>query len=336
MTVHDSPFRQWNPGWPFYVGLALVLLAVWIPYVPDWKTFVHMWRADVAAAVFLTVILGYIAIRSRRIGLPLSFSVEEFRFIVLPIAAFIVWSGLSMFWADSWKSAFHHTAVWLSYLLFYFLFRYLLDQRSHLATMVQTFTIVLLLFAIPAVVEFVPLAAFGGDGELWLRVRYAKNGEQIVTLLPLLLVLVLRLSGRAFYAGVASVVLLWLLIYCTASRVNLILFGCMLIALAAIVFGFSRYRRYGKKLCICILFIAAAPIPLYLISLGSGSADSPVIKRLNDSEANASSTEFRFLMNSVSLEMIASDPLLGVGADNYGFQFNNFRERYAAGVPDDP
>ena len=164
MTVNESTLRKWNPGLPFYLGLALVPLAVWIPFVPDWKTFIHMWRADLAAAVFLVVILGFIAIRSRRMTLPLSFSVEEFRFIVLPIAAFICWSGLSMLWADSWKSAFHHTAVWLSYLLFYFLFRYLLDRPPNLGKLLQTFTVVLLLFAIPAVIEFVPLAAFGGDG----------------------------------------------------------------------------------------------------------------------------------------------------------------------------
>ena len=335
MTSNESILPRWSPGWSFYVGLGLVLLATWIPFIPDWKTFIHMWRADIAAALFLIVTLTVIAIRSRRASVQFSFSSEEIKFIVLPIAAFICWSGLSVFWADSRLSAFHHTAVWASYLLFYFLFRHILDQRANLRRMVQTVAAVLLVFAIPAVIEFVPLAALGSD-TLWLRVRYAKNGEQVVTILALLLAVVVRLSGRAFYGGVAAIVMLWLLVYCTSSRVNLLLFAGVMTAMTVTSFSFSRFQIYRRKLLICLLCIAASPLPLYFISLTMGSAVDPVAERLNASEANAYSTDFRLFMNSVSMDMIRSNPVTGVGGDNYGLEFNGFREQYSIKYPDDP
>ena len=336
MNVHESPSRQWNPGWFVYLLLALVLLATWIPLVPDWKTFIHMWRADLAAALVLLGLLGYIALKANTIALPFKLSVLEFRLIVLPLAFFVAWSSLSIFWANSWKSAIHHSTVWLSYLLFYLVFRTILDSGAQLGKLLTLFAGVLLLFAIPAVIEFVPLAAFGSTGgDLWLRVRYAKNGEQVVTLLPLILVFVLRSSGRAFWAGVASVAVLWLLIYCTASRVNLIVFAGLLAAMSLAVVLFARHRRYARKLAICVLAMIAGPVCLYLISAGLGAAEIPVAERLNESSANASSSDFRLLMNSVSMEMVGENPLLGVGADNYGLEFNKYREQYSRSNPSD-
>ena len=336
MNVHESPSRQWTPGWFVYLLLALVLLATWIPFVPDWKTFIHMWRVDLAAALVLLGLLLFIAVKADRIALPFKLSVLEFRFIVLPLAFFVAWSSLSVFWADSWKSAVHHSTVWLSYLLFFLLFRIILDSGAQLGKLLRLFAAVLLLFAIPAVIEFVPLAALGStNGDLWLRVRYAKNGEQIVTLLPLILVFVLRSSGRAFWAGVAAVAVLWLLIYCTASRVNLLVFAGLLAAMTLAVIAIERHRRYARKLAICVLAMIAGPLCLYAISAAIGSAEIPVAQRLNESASNTSSNEFRMLMNSVSVEMIGANPVLGVGADNYGLEFNNYREQYSRTHPSD-
>jgi O-antigen ligase len=335
MSLNESTLPRWSPGRPFYIGLALVLLATWIPYIPDWKTFIHMWRADLAAALFLIVTLVAIAVRRRQISFPICLSSDEIRFILLPLAVFIVWSGLSTVWAGSPLSAFHHTAVWTAYLLFYLLFRYALGRATTLRPFVVTITGVLLLFAIPAVIEFVPLASLGSDG-LWLRVRYAKNGEQVVTILALLVVVALRLAGRAFYAAVAAIVMLWLLVYCTSSRVNLALFAGVMAATTVVVFGFSRFHLYRRKILICVLCIAVSPLPLYLVSLSLGSAVDPLAERLNASEANAYSSDFRLFMNSVSLEMIAARPVGGVGGDNYGLEFNGFREDYSVDNPNDP
>lgn len=318
----------------FYLGLAAVLLATWIPFIPAWPTFIHMWRVDLAASLFLFLTLGYLLARSRQISVRFSIATSEFRLIVIPLAAFIAWSGMSIMWASSWKSAAHHTLVWSEYLIFFLLVRYLVDEDRHLSKLTTVFTIALVLFSIPAIFEFLALTVFGGETQF--RGRYAKYGEQIVTLLPLLIVGAMRLQGRRLYAGITAVVLLWLLIYCTAGRVNIFLFGCVMASLAVVYLLFRRLSRYRIRFAVCLLLLIAAPVPLFVFSLGVGKADVPLLDRYSDSTGNAYSRDFRLLMNSVSLEMIGTHPLLGVGADNYGMEFNKFREQYAGSHPEDP
>jgi O-antigen ligase len=333
-TDRKDNLTKWKPGRLFYFGLAFVLLATWIPFIPGWYTFIHMWRVELAASIFLLATLGYLALNSSRISLPVSLSKNELWLIVFPIIAFIVWSGISVFWAPSWKSAVHHTLVWSEYLAFYLLIRYLVDNDDNVGRLLKTTAIVLVLFAIPAVIEYLALTVFGGD--TFLRARFAKYGEQIVTLLPLLLIAVTRSSGRKFYLGLASVATLWLLVYCTAGRINLLLFAGVIVVIATLIFGLSRFQRYRLRFAACVLVIFTVPVPLYLFSFAMGAPEVPIISRFSDSGGTAYSNDFRKLMNSVSVEMISSHPLQGVGADNYGMQFNNFRQQYSERNPADP
>ena len=334
MTDRENNLSPWKPGRIFYLGLAIVLLANWIPFIPAWYTFIHMWRVELAASVFIFLTLAFLTLRSKSIALPLSLSRNEVWLIVVPMLAFIAWSAASTLWAPSWKSAVHHTLVWSEYLIFYLLIRYLVDQENETDKLLKTATLVLVLFAIPAVVEYFAVSVIGGD--LSLRARFAKYGEQIVTLLPLLIVGVARSSGQKFRVGLASVSLLWLLIYCTAGRINLLLFLCVMGTVTFLVFGLSRFHRYRKNFAICVLVFAAVPVPVYLFTLAAGSPEVPIMNRFADAGGTAYSNEFRKLMNSVSLEMFRSNPVIGIGADNYGMQFNNFREQYARLNPDDP
>lgn len=331
MTQPSVTPQPWNPGIPFYIGLGVVMLALTAP-LPAWTTFIHMWRVEIAASVFLFSTLAYLTLNPHRLDLRLSKT--EWRFIVLPLLVFIFWSGLSALWAPSWKSAIHHTLIWGEYLIFYLIFRYLLDNGRHFGRLLRLFALVLVVFAILALFDFLSITAFGGNTSF--RVRFAKYGEQIVTLLPLLLVFVLRSSGRTIYLGLTSVVLMWLLIYSTAGRVNWFLFGAVLISMAVLIFAFARFRRYGPKFALAVVLIAAAPVPLFLFSLVTSSAEVPILARLNDTSGSEYSNNFRRLLNSVSFEMLRSAPINGVGADNYGFEFNNFREQYAQQHPEDP
>ncbi|HKP67932.1 MAG TPA: O-antigen ligase family protein [Pyrinomonadaceae bacterium] len=321
----------WTPGRPFYFGLALTLLATWIPFVPAWNTFIHIWRVDLAASVFLFFTLSYLFFRSNRPALFSNLSNQERRLIVYPIIAFISWSALSIAWSPSWKSAVHHTLLWSEYLSFYLLVRYLVDHSNNFSKLVKTIAIVLVLFALPALVEYTATISFGGSSTF--RARFAKYGEQIVTLLPLLLVILFRSSGRRFQTVLAAVVLMWLLIYSTAGRVNMLLFAAVIGGMGIGVFFLQRYRR---NFAVLLLAVVLAPVPFYLFSLAVGTPDIPIAARFADSVGNSFSLELRKLMNTVSVEMFKSAPVTGVGADNYGLQYNNYRERYSALNPDDP
>src|SRR5687768_85852 len=96
----------------FLFGLAVAMLALWFPFIPNWQTFIHMWRVEIAASVLLLATLVYFLSRYGRTDTGLSLSREEWKFIVLPVLAFILWSSLSALWAPSWKSAIHHSLIW--------------------------------------------------------------------------------------------------------------------------------------------------------------------------------------------------------------------------------
>lgn len=318
----------------FLFGLAVVLLAPWFPFIPNWQTFIHMWRVEIFASVFLFVSLLYVLIKSSKLNSTLELSTQELWLVVFPIITLILWSALSIIWAPSWKSAIHHTLVWSEYLAFYILVRHLVDHDRTFGSILRTLTIVLVLFAIPALIEYVGLSVIGGESTF--RARFAKYGEQIATILPLLIVAVLRSNGRRLALGVVAIAALWLLVYSTAGRINLLVFGLVFLTIGALVFALKRFHRYRLKFAVCVLALAIAPVPFYLFSLSAGAANNPIANRLADTSGNAYSTGFRSLMNSVSLEMLRTNPVLGVGADNYGFQFNNYRRQYVENNPADP
>lgn len=318
----------------FYLGLAVVLLATWFPFIPSWPTFIHMWRVELAASVFLFSALGYLLIHSKRISVPLSISTAELWLIIFPLLAFITWSAMSIAWAPSWRSAAHHTLVWIEYLVFYLVARYLVDEDRNFGTTLRLLALVFVLFAIPAIIEYLALTMFGGDTQF--RGRFAKYGEQVVTILPLLLILTIRAGERRFRMAVAGLAAIWLMVYCTAGRANIILFAACVAGIGALVAALPRYRPYRRRLAICVLTLIIVPVPFYLFSLAVSAGDVPIVARFQDVTGSAYSSNFRTLMNSVSLEMIRSEPLAGIGADNYGMQFNRFREQYAAANPGDP
>ena len=126
-------------------------------------------------------------------------SKEERTFVIFPIIAFILWSLLSAAWAPSWKSAMHHSLVWIEYLIFFFIARHLLDEgyngRKLLRYSLSRSFYTLCLRSS----NTCAFLLFGGGSTLGMR--YAKFGEQVITILPLAMVAVLRLTRRQFQIG---------------------------------------------------------------------------------------------------------------------------------------
>lgn len=335
MPDQTTIIRSWKPTLPFYISLGLVMLALWIPFIPGaWSTFIHMWRVELAASVFLMTTLAFLYYRASNNQLGLSFSNDEWKFIVLPILAFILWSAVSMAWAPSWKSAAHHTLVWTEYLIFFCIVRYLVDRERNYGRLMTMFVFTLVLLAIPAILEYCAFLVFGGATTLGMR--YAKWGEQIITLLPLALVGVLRLNGRRFLLGLSAVTAMWLLIFCSFGRINIFLFACGIVAVTAVVFIFRRFHKYRRKMSLAVVVLVIAPFPLHLFSFLSEDPEIPIVRRLGDTDGLNGSNNFRKLMVSISREMIAANPILGVGADNFGMQVNNYRAVYGTENPSDP
>lgn len=328
-------FEVRNPRNYFALGFALVMLCLAIPVTPNWRTFIHMWQAEFVASVFLLCSLAYVLYRPCRKPIRFSLHKRELQFIVFPIAAFIAWSSISICWAPSWRSAIHHTLVWSQYLIFYLMVRSVIDSKAGYKETLPIVTAAFVLVSIPAVVEYGALLAFGGGTSIGLR--YARYGEQVNTLIPLVIASVIAIgkSGR-FWIGSAAVAALWLLIFVSLGRTNVALFGLATASVAGSVFLFKRFHQHRLRVVFVLLVLIAAPIPLHVFSLFSSDPNVPVLRRVNDQAAISSSNGFRKLMASISVEMFRQNPVTGVGADNFGMQLNDYRAAYAAKHPTDP
>ena len=321
-----------KPAFLFWIGWCLVLLAGWIPILTKLHTFINMWRVELAASIFFSVVL-HIIYKQRASVFNLQISAREFNFIVLPLAAFVIWSACSMAWAVSWKSALYHTLIWVEYLIFYLVARRVLNLQNGYKNSITLLTIMFLIVGIPAIIEYCSLIVFGGATTL--GVRYSKYGEQINTIFPLLAVGVLRLNGTRFAVGLSALTTFWLFTVCTFSRTNLLLFVCGAAAIAAMVFAFKRFHKYRFKTSLAAIALMVAPLLMHSFVLSGDDLTSPVVARMTNNAGTVSSGNFRKFMWTVSAEMFRTNPIAGVGAANLGINFNDYRANYASRNPTD-
>lgn len=247
--------------------------------------------------------------------------------------AFIVWSGISALWSSSPRSALYHTLVWSLFLIFYLSVRQILENRGSNSKLLSSFAFPLMFFAVLALAGYLTVL-FVGNGSS-LGIVYSKYGEQLNAIFPLLLLGLLRTHGKRFAIGLSAIVLLWLLIFSSSSRTNLGLFAICLVVSGVAILSFKRFRRFRWKFATVTAAIVLAPIALNLLSLANGNDESPTASRFSDTAHLTGSDDFRKLMIKLSADMIAENPLIGVGADNFGFRVNEFRSRFAERNPDD-
>jgi O-antigen ligase/Tfp pilus assembly protein PilF len=317
-----------NPTRWFLFALAAVMLALWFPFIPNWQTFIHMWRVELAASLLLICTLAYVGLRSKA---QFSLHDEEVKFIVLPILAFSIWSLISAIWAPSWKSAIHHSLVWGEYLILYIIFRQMLERNRMQTRLAAVFVLTLLLYALPAVVEYCAYLVFGGATTI--GIRFAKYGEQVVTLIPLVLIWTIRGPRKRFLIGAGIVCALWLLVFCSLGRTNYLLFTAGSLAVVGGVMLSRHYRPYARRFAVVGALVVLAPVSLHVFTLFSANAPNPAVERFTDTDALASSGNFRRLMIALSGEMIRTNPVTGVGADNFGMEVNEYRRAYGAANP---
>ena len=326
-----SPVRT---KWPVYVGLAFVMLVLWMSFIPDWLTFIHIWKVELFASLFLFSTLVFAYRKGDQIDLRSIFSGDEIRFVLLPILAFILWSAVSAFWAPSGRSAIHHSLVWSLYLIFFCIVRYSLDQPGQYRKFLLVFAGSLVLCALPAIAGYVALQLFGGSTTL--GIRFSRFGEQVAVILPLVLVAVIRLRSKKFAIGVLAVCLLWLLVFSSMSRAGMLMFIAATLATGTVVLINRHLRVYRWKYAVIVAALVLAPLILLSLSPLSSDGSTSTVSRLSDSQGISNSNDFRKLMIALSLEMFTRSPIVGVGADNFGFEAHKYREIYAGQHPTDP
>ncbi len=315
--------------WPqllFVLGIVIILLIPIAKVAVDLDTFIHPWRPELATAIFV-IGFGIWSLFDREfqefvIRLPKA----EKLGILIPITLFALWSGLSSVWAASWTSALHHTAVWVAYITIYLLARFFVSKRRAGSAMIVGGLCFLAMISLPMLVEYYSFVIAGNGTSIGLR--YSKYTEITNVLLPLIAAFCVSSKGWRMIGGTLAVIIVGLFDVASLSRTGVIVFVFVIISLVLVVFVFKPIRVYRRSTAILFVTVAAALI-VSNVFVAATEGNVPVIARAQDAGAD-DSTNIRPLLGNIALEMWMSHPVNGIGADNFGQRFVEFRRDYAA------
>ena len=314
-----------NPGALFCLGWIAILFVPLAPLVPRVTTVLLPWRAEITAAIVLLPFILW-QIRKSDAFAAFQFSRAEIILIFSPLLGFIAWSAASLFWADFPLAVVHHTLVWIEYLLFYLLARQMISNPEDLRVIFYFLMPFIWILCLPAVIQYYGYVAFGGSADN-ARLLYVRYAEIVTALFPLLAVFTLRSKGNAFRLGLLTVLIIWLFDISSLGRATLALFVFGLVVLALMIFAcrqFVAYRRRMLKIVFVLIFVPTAlqTVPFFY------SQQIPFVERISDQSIEGSNFA-RLFFFGIAHEMFAAHPFGGVGADNFGYEFNNYRAIYS-------
>jgi O-antigen ligase len=325
-TIARDKFRQALPCLLLSCW-SLILLANFLPAVPQPASIIgYLWKVELMLAAFLVA----------AIVLLIKFPTEKFQrlpkrefFLVLaPLLLFTIWSGFSVFWAQSTRAALHHTLLWACYGIFYLLMRRLAAAPRSLAASFKMTGLVVAVLGIACIAEFVSGPEVVSS---FFTYRYYKYAEASVTLLPLLMALALKLRSRVSMMFGAIAVIGWLLVLLSLSR-TIFIAGFITVGLFfALVFLLRGWRKHLKK---SILLLGALALCVFLSQLNFTSSENATLRRFNGNESSQTSFGSRFLFWGMALEAFKQNPVKGVGADNFVSVYRPAREAFSARDPE--
>jgi O-antigen ligase len=310
--------------------IVVITLVPILNIAPELQTFMHPWRPELAASIAL-IGFAFWAARSDAFRAFLGETGAAERYLILlPITLFIAWSGLSALWANSWTSVLHHTTVWISYLAFYLLFRFFSSTAEGAAKLTLTAACALWIIALPAVVEY---AGFiGGEHMTNISMRYSKYAELANTVAPVIFATGLLARRRLRLLGFATMALICLFVFATQSRAGIGLFVLSSAALVTSVLIIPRLRIHLRPaLALAVVLISAAAVTTFIFTNSKGEA--PIAARLANPET-AQSTNVRPFLAAIAGLMFRNNVARGVGADNFGLEFDEYRREFALQNPD--
>ncbi len=303
-----------------------VLLTPLIPFpVPSVLTG-HPWKAELTLSLILLLLSGCLLFKQIQQKWPSASWFPALLPITLPILFFVAWSGFSIVWAGSINSVSHHTLVWATYFVF---LQFALLTVSDARFLSRTFVVlgaVIAILCINCIVEYL----FRQRLDQTFGFRYARFAEIWAALLPLFLSFSLRLKGKHFVWAGALTSVIWLALLFANSRASFVsaVVGLIVFALFRV---FANAARLDKKLlAFGLSWLILLGIVSQIPALVTGEVKkSPIVGRVVPSAqsdpGNSLAQNIRLLFAKVGLEMFRTNPIVGVGADNYGLEFNKYR-----------
>lgn len=286
----------------------------------------HPWKVElVFSLILLTAVIAHLIVRQTRESAD-SLSPKIIFYIVLPVGAFVMWSALSAFWANAAWSVAHHTLVWSVYLVFFLFAVHLVSRKNLFKISSVTLGATTGIIALCCILEF----NFGEAIGETFGTRYGRYTEIFSALLPLFLCFTLRSNGKHFWRAMSVVGLLWLGLLFAMSRGSLFtaIFGMSVFVALRMISKKSFAEKKRLAFVLTALILGALSTQTMLFSINGeqkGGTVSRFLIKEADAQGNTLSQNIRFLFAGVGKEMFLENYLLGVGADNFGLEFNKYR-----------
>lgn len=329
MTSID-PAEKYTNRYSLLMLWPLVLLTPLLPFPAPSILVGQPWKPELFLSLLLiAVIVGFFV---KKNGL-LSFT--EIKPVTLPISVFILWSGSSILWAGLANSVLHHTFVWVGYLVFFVILSGAITDKRFFTNSIYVLGVVALIISVNCVIEYVLREQI----DQTFGFRYGRFGEIWAALIPLFIALSLRSSGIKMALSLAVTALMWLAVLFSTSRTSLAAaIGGIGIFIVFVLSSKQARMQFTKLAFVVALLLVLGVVTQLSIFSGKSEQKSTTFDRIaisaeSDTD-NSLRKNIRFLFAAVGAEMLRQNPLAGVGADNFGIDFNKYRAAISANTED--
>ncbi|MGB7203717.1 MAG: O-antigen ligase family protein [Pyrinomonadaceae bacterium] len=320
MTL-NLPSEQFIKRFSLLALWPVVLLTPLVPFPAPSLLLGHPWKPELFLSLLLLSVIAVIFRRSKG-----GFSSFEIKPNAIGMAAFIIWSGTSIFWAASANSVLHHTFVWAVYLVFFALLSNSIFDRRFFQNSVYVLGVIALIISINCVIEYVLRenidSAFG--------FRYGRFSEAWAALIPLFFASTLRSKGLEMALAMAVTLLLWLAVLFSTSRTSLAAavggIGIFVVSFLLTRQGRTQFKKLALVVGMLLILGIVTQLPIFTAQNENKTTtfDRMAISAESDTD-NSLGQNIRILFAYVGVEMLRQNPLVGVGADNFGVEFNKYR-----------
>lgn len=320
-----SLFAKW-----FYAIWAIAITTPLIYFPAPSILGGHPWKVELTISLILALAIFTFCLLNRENLFNYSINKNALYWIFAPFGVFIAWSGFSVLWANSTESVIHHTLVWGVYLIFFLFAAKITTEKRLLKISLIAFSLVVGAIAAQCIVEH----TFSAQIDEVFGFRFARYAEINAVALPLFLSFVLRFNRKHLFWAICLVSIVWLAILFSMSR------GSLLSAIAGL-FIFITLRVFTRTSFIerkrLIFTVSGLILITFLTQIPLSSSTSPNATTLNrlttqnaDDPDNSLKGNVRLLFAGVGKVMFEENPIIGVGADNFGLEFNNYRAKFSA------
>ncbi len=330
-------FKRYITGNPLGILSLLwpsVLLAPVVPLLAKPTLGGFGWRQEIVIAALL--VATFITVRLRLSGLGNSSRpVSKTQFLLLlPLGLFVLWSFVSLVWAQAPFSVLHYGFSWSLYLLFITVMLSIVQNPRLLNASLKSVAVVVLILSIVNALEFWSATQESFQHALIFR-RLLGLGEPLAVVIPILTVLALHVrSSRLALLYGAAAVLAWLATLQTLERAPTVgaIAGLVLVLVGMLVKRAWRPRTRARAFMFIAAFLAVTAIQNLPLSGGNSSS----LTRLQAGTNNDESTQVRFMVWAIGLEMLRAHPLTGVGANNFEIAYPEARAQFSARAVNSP